>query len=1099
MEAVGFAAALITLLKATTTAISAVRSYSASELEVSRIEQEILDLQAILKRLELLEQEADKNEAATGSALPMLKAPWYNGVFDLCQKELEGLSARLSLQDGSRTRRVVQQLRWPLKKKETEQVILNIRKHTESLLQAVQVDQTSMLLKMNNTVQSENKFKLDKLQRRINRRLAAVDPSLNYRRAKHKRHPNTASWFIESDYFNEWKSRAPSFCWLHGIMGSGKTVMSSVIIEHMSRECSPRPRSALAYFYFDFTNPGKMAPESMIRSLIQQFCHKCRDIPLLERIFDMFRKSNFELEAPQLVDVLLETIESFEESFIVIDAIDVCSNVPELLPIIRDILRRSSSKVHILSTSRQEKYIEDEVNSLPGNVQKVTMNKAQQFLRTDNKFKRWEKYPDILKAIEIHTMSKADGMFQWAFCQLEVLGGCFNEQALRAALRSPPKSLNDIYERILRDIVQEWENYTSKALHWLAFSARPLTIAELAEMLTIDLNADLQFDTTRRFFDPREILNICSPLVRVDVEQGRAEVFKLTHLSVKEFIVSDDLSTSTRPVSQYHISDSPANAEMAEICLAYLLHYFHETVVEDGVETRFPLARYASKYWVHHVRAAKNITARIRVLAMKLLSPNSLAYRNWIRLYDPEHPTQDPNHKKSRKTIRAPLYYMALTGVADLIEILLADGINPDAYQGRYGTPLQAACTLGHVEVTRQLLAKGADFNLMKDGSSNALRLATIGGHAETVKLLLEKGAHIHASGPLLQDAAARGHADLVKLLLQEGQDPNTHDEYDGTALQDACTYGHGEVVDLLLENGADVNIQSGTFRTPLLAASIRGNLHICTQLLLKGANPNTKGGEYGNALNASASKGHLRIVEELVQNGATIDIVDWEGGTPLQSSLAAGHESIAQLLLSKGANPRWKGGLYGNVLQAASRGGVQCVVKSLIASGVDVNTPGGRYGTALQAAASRGHVKIIKMLIKKGAFINAEGGYYGSALHAASSNGHENAVRVLLTHGANVNIMVGKFGCPIQEAAVHNRSHVVRILLDSNADINSSAGRRGPDNILELATRRGNTEVVRAILQWASNTHVGLDALDASRVAAVECKKHEITALLNQ
>ncbi|PGG99833.1 hypothetical protein GX51_06125 [Blastomyces parvus] len=1113
MEPVGFAAAIITLTKTTTTAIRVLRSYNDSEEEVSTIERELESLQAVLQRLAWLEQEANNDEAATGIALPTLMDPWYIGVFKRCQKEVEGLSSRLSLQDSSRTRRAIKQLRWPFKKKETEEIVQSIRNLTESILQTVQLDQTSMILKMNNAMRSENKVALSAqktIKRSIYQSFAAVDPSLNYRRAKHKRHPKTASWFIESDYFNEWKSRTPSFCWPHGIIGSGKTVMSSVIIGHMSRECSPKPRSALAYFYFDFSDLDKMSPENMLRSLIEQFCRKCRDIPLLERVAK-FREPYFDPDAYDydLLALLIEIIDTFEESFIVIDALDVCSNVSELLHIIRNILCRSSSKVHILSTSRQEKCIEDEVNSLPGNVQKATMNKTlvnrdictyvQECLKTNPKFKRWDKYSDILKAIENRTINKADGMFQWAVCQLEVLGDCFNEQALRAALGSPPKSLNDMYEQILRDTVRERDSYTSKMLHWLAFACRPLTIAELAEMLTIDLNDDIQFDSGRRFFDPREILNICPPLVRVDVEEGRGDVVKLVHLSIKEFIVSDDLSTSTQPVSQYHISESSGNTEMAEICLAYLLHFFHETAVEDGVDTRFPLARYASRYWVHHVRSAKNITTRIRILALKLLSSNSLAYLNWIRLYDPERPTSSPNYQKKRSTIYAPLYYMALTGSADLTKLLLEEGTQPDSCCGSSRSPLQAACALGHVGVARQLIAKGADVNFTKVGWRNALWLATAGGHTETVQLLLEKGADVNASGPLLQDAAARGHADVVKLLLQKGQDPNKPTEIHGTALQAACRYGHGEVVDLLLENGADFNIQSGIYEAPLLAACVNGHLHICTQLLLKGANPNTKCREYGNALNAAASKGHLRIVEELVQNGATVDIVDSEGGIPLQSSLAAGHESIAQLLLSKGANPRWKGGMYDNVLQAASRGGVQCVVKSLIASGVDVNTSGGKYGTALQAAASRDHVEIIKMLIDCGASINAEGGYYGSALHAASSNGYENTVQVLLSFGANVNILVGKFGCPIQEAAVHGHSRVVRRLLDNGADINSSAGRRGPISILEFATRRGHTEVVQTILQWASDTHVELNALEVSLEAAAECDEEEIAALLKK
>ncbi|KAL2361906.1 hypothetical protein RJZ56_005184 [Blastomyces dermatitidis] len=1123
MDGVSFAAALITLTQTTAMIIRALNFYSsslknASDLDIPRMKHEIDSLQTVLRRLESIEKGANPSKPGSEKiALPTLKAMCAppGGILDLCRTELESLSSRLNFNSeaSSKTGRVVQQLKWPLKKKETERHIEIIRRYTENIVQSVQADQISIILDMKSAMDSkpipDTSARCEILHQKIDGRLCAVDPSINYRRTKRKRYPGTALWFIDGECFKKWKSQSPSFCWLHGMIGSGKSVMSSVIVEHISHECSSNNLSlALAYFYFDFTTTDKLSPESMMRSLIKQLCHQNHNTDELESIYLTSSKESHGLEACDLLPILRDIMGTFKETFIVLDALDVCSNTAELLHIVKEILRGASSRVHILSTSREITSIEEEVDSLPGKVQKVPMDKSQingdistftqECLRTDRRFKRWTLHPDIQRAIKNCIVSKSDGMFQFAASLLEMLGNCVDVQSLREALASPPMLLNAVYERILLDTDRKWKNHAPELLRWLAFSARPLTIAELAEMRVVDVDNYRQLITGRKLFDPREISDICSPFVKIDAAEGTCEVLELAHLSVKEYMVSD--SAASGPVSQYHASASSTHAEMAGICLAYLLHFGQRVIVDDNVVSKFPLARYASRYWIHHVREAKTCTERIMALAEELLSPDNLSYSNWIRLYDPGYPWREPNYSRSKQTMCAPLYYMALAGIADLTDILLAEGINPDAYHGFYGTPLQAACAMGHVEVTKRLIVEGADVHIDEGGSGNALRLATKGGHAEIVELLLEKGADINASGPLLRDAAGKGHAYLVKRLLQKGQDPNTHDEIEGTALQLACAFGHSEVVDLLLENGADVNIRGGIYDSPLQAASTKGHVHICTQLLLKGADPNVKGDRCGgSALIAASSRCHLRIVEELVQNGATIDIVDGEGETPLQSSLAAGHESIAQLLLSKGANPFWEGGLYGNVLQAASLGGAISVVKSLISRAVDVNTFGGKYATALQAAASRGHVEIIQILIDHGAFINTEGGCYGSALHAASSKGRVKAVQLLLTCGANVNPMPGKSIFPIQEAAVHNHPRVVRLLLENGADLNSSGSWRGPRSTLELVARRGHIEVVRVILQWATDTHMQLVALEAALNGALEAEKPRIAALLRQ
>ena len=85
-------------------------------------------------------------------------------------------------------------------------------------------------------------------------------------------------------------------------------------------------------------------------------------------------------------------------------------------------------------------------------------------------------------------------------------------------------------------------------------------------------------------------------------------------------------------------------------------------------------------------------------------------------------------------------------------------------------------------EVVELLLAKGLDIHAKRDDGSTVLHEAAFGGNKEIVELLLVKGADIHAK------------------------------TYGGSVLYWAVKNGYGvkngnrEIVELLLANGADVN-----------------------------------------------------------------------------------------------------------------------------------------------------------------------------------------------------------------------------------------------------------------------------------------------------
>ena len=138
--------------------------------------------------------------------------------------------------------------------------------------------------------------------------------------------------------------------------------------------------------------------------------------------------------------------------------------------------------------------------------------------------------------------------FQWVFCQLETLRHVVQPD-VRAILEQLPKTLDETYERVLKEIKESNRENARRLLHCLAVAVRPLRVEELAEFLTFDFDSARgsipNFHADRRPKDPEEaVLSLCSSLITV-VDNRGSRVAQFSHLSVKEFLVSDHLSSST--------------------------------------------------------------------------------------------------------------------------------------------------------------------------------------------------------------------------------------------------------------------------------------------------------------------------------------------------------------------------------------------------------------------------------------------------------------------------------------------------------------------------------------------------------------------------
>jgi hypothetical protein len=439
---------------------------------------------------------------------------------------------------------------------------------------------------------------------------------------------------------------------------------------------------------------------------------------------------------------------------------------------------------------------------------------------------------------------------------------CLSLYELREALASLPKTLDDTYDRILCSIPEKRSQCVIKLLQWLVYSTRPLQIKEIAEVvaevITVDPKGDPRFNPDRRFLEPGDIEIICSSLVSI----AGVEI-RLAHFSVKEYLVSERIQNG--PACQYSILEIPANASIAEICLAYLLEFDEANSLTPQTTEEYPLARYAAEYWTQHARAAEGDTEALHQLIMQFFWSKKDAYINWVRLFDPDKPWQEPKISKDWKRVAAPLYYASLAGLTESVGLLLKKGADANTQGGDYGNALQAASLEGHDQIVQRLLEKGADINAQGGHYGNALQAASFGGHNQIVRRLLENGADINALGGhygnALQAASYEGRDQIVQRLLENGADINVQGGHYSNALQAASLEGHDQIVQRLLEKGADINVQGGHYGNVLQAASLEGHDQIVQRLLEKGADINAQGGYLDNALQAASYRGHDQIV----------------------------------------------------------------------------------------------------------------------------------------------------------------------------------------------------------------------------------------------
>lgn len=252
---------------------------------------------------------------------------------------------------------------------------------------------------------------------------------MNYEKALKQRLPGTGFWFIESVQYKKWKADPASFLWINGIPGCGKTVLTSTILQHMFHYCENAPGKAVSYFYFDFSDLQKRAPEPMVRSLVSQFSEQCVNVPT---VFEILLTSQELGERYQTLESFLQLlrriIEQFSHTYIILDALDECDRQEELMDVLKSMVGWGYEKLHILVTSHRQRDIESSLECFVEQLSIICLQGplvdndihlyVRQRLLEDKNLWKWQKDEDMQERIEDSLIKGSRGMCEPLFLGL---------------------------------------------------------------------------------------------------------------------------------------------------------------------------------------------------------------------------------------------------------------------------------------------------------------------------------------------------------------------------------------------------------------------------------------------------------------------------------------------------------------------------------------------------------------------------------------------------------------------------------------------------------------------------------------------------------
>ncbi|KAF5723133.1 ankyrin repeat domain-containing protein [Fusarium mundagurra] len=722
--------------------------------------------------------------------------------------------------------------------------------------------------------------------------------------------PGSGKWFLESDQFNGWVGGVYQTLYCPGIPGAGKTILTSLVIDHLQTHYQPEDIRVI-YAFCKFSRRDEQTPRNLLATLLRQTVQgKAQIYTKITHLYETRDSADSSLSRETIIEALGSSISSYSRVFVIVDAIDELDTSrgcrDSFLASLSTISAKLVGKMSLFITSRLIPDIAERLKGCTTLEIKASETDISNF--TQAQMSRLPSFvtrrPDLQSEISETILNAAQGMFLLAELQVESLVGSASPKALRTALKQLPTGYDQAYRDIMRRIdhekTQAQRDLAYQALEWLTRAKRALTLCELRHALAVEPDSIESYLDEDNLPEEDQLVSACAGLVIVDKASG---IIRLVHYTAQDFF--DKTQVQAFPEDERHITST---------CLKYISFdgLNGPCNSDDEYESRLrsnPFYSYAARNWGHHARNSD--MSQILGSILKLVgNPNKVEAISQALFTGSRDVTCETRYSGYSQLFPRQMHGLHLAAYFGLTELVQHLVVSQDANlcDGGGMSVMSWAASRGHSEVVRILVEHStANTAINKDDhyGCTPLILAARNGHKTTVEYLLEKGASTHATDrhgrTPLSWAAGEGHSHVVGALLEWhlGVGVNVVDEKGRSLLLLGAQRGFATVVRLLLDVGAAADKADKLLRTPLSWAVKFSDV---VELLVQAkADMNASDIYQRSPLSYAAAGTYETTVRLLLEHGADVHIRDVNGWTPLRWATIKGTDKIVSLLREYG------------------------------------------------------------------------------------------------------------------------------------------------------------------------------------------------------
>ncbi|KAM0424178.1 hypothetical protein ACHAPT_010547 [Fusarium lateritium] len=155
--------------------------------------------------------------------------------------------------------------------------------------------------------------------------LSSVDHMAQQNDISARKQAGTGAWLLESPEFASWKSTKGETLFCPGIPGAGKTILSSIVVEELTKQFEDDSTVCVAYVYFNYQQQDNQTIERVFANLLRQLVAGRSDIPAA--VGDLYMKHLKRASKPTFEEIrkLLRSFSSlYSRVFVIVDALDEC-------------------------------------------------------------------------------------------------------------------------------------------------------------------------------------------------------------------------------------------------------------------------------------------------------------------------------------------------------------------------------------------------------------------------------------------------------------------------------------------------------------------------------------------------------------------------------------------------------------------------------------------------------------------------------------------------------------------------------------------------------------------------------------------------------